>query len=470
MGSMIGSGIFIVSADMARVLGNPLLLLCAWLFTGFITIIAALCFSELAAMFPKSGGQYQFLKEAYNPLVAFLFGWSVFFVIQSGAIAAVAVAFAKFTSILFPFFGENHILFQISGLSISAAQVLAIVSLLVLTWVNSQGLEYGGFIQRLLTSIKALSLLFLIVCGILIFRNPEAVAMNFKHFFSLSKFTLENGVLSEYQWTWAALLSAVGVSLVGSVFSSDAWNNVTYIASEIENPRKNVPRSLILGVAGVTILYTLANVSYLCLLPLWGQNGSEEVLQKGIQYAQNDRVGTAAMNVMFGNAGYVIMAILIMISTFGCNNGLILSGARVYQTMAQDGLFFKKMALQNKFSVPGFSLWVQCIWCSILCLSGKYNELLDYVVFVVVIFYILTIIGLILLRKNRPDLERPIKTFGYPFLPLIYIILMSIFTVNLIMQKPTNTIWGLVIVLAGIPIYYFWRSLDSSSGAEPDKR
>ena len=446
-GSMIGSGIFIVSADMSRVLGNPFLLILAWVITGVMTLIAALSYGELAGMFPKSGGQYQYLKESYGQMTAFLFGWAMFAVIQSGTIAAVAVAFAKFTGVLVPALGPDNILADLGFVRISAAQLLAIASLLVLTWLNTRGLKTGAVIQDTLTTLKALSLGLLIILGLLVFRNPEIVSQNFGNFFTNIQSTESLGLL--------AIGSAIGVAMVGSLFSSDAWNNVTFIAGEIENPKRNVPLALALGVTGVTVLYVLANFAYLCILPFWGDANGADVLARGMQHATQDRVGTAALTAMLGLGGGVLMAVIIMISTFGCNNGLVLSGSRLYQSMAQDGLFFDKMKELNRNGVPGFALWGQFIWCSVLCLSGKYGDLLDYVMFAVMLFYILTVVGIFILRKKRPDIERPYKAFGYPVLPALYILLAALFTINLLFTKPQFTVPGLVIVGLGFPLY-FW--------------
>lgn len=460
MGTMIGSGIFIVSADIARLLGNPFLVLMVWLATGLLTLIAANCYSELSGMFPKSGGQYQYLKEAFNPLLAFLYGWSLFLVIQSGAIAAVAVAFSKFTAVLFPFFSPENVLFTIFSLPISAAQVLAIFSIFVITFINTLGVQYGGFVQSVLTIIKAATLLFIIVIGIFVFGDKSVIELNFHSFITLEKSTLDNGVLTGENWSLLPLLSAFGLAMVGALFSSDAWNNVTFIANEIENPIKNVSKSLVFGVLGVVSLYLLANIAYLFVVPMWGNPDGTTILERGIQYVQQDRVATAVMSSIYGAPGAAIMAVLIMISTFGANNGMILSASRVYQTMALDGLFFKSMSTNNKFHVPAFSLWVQFIWCSLLCLSGKYGDLLDYVMFAVVLFYILTIAGLFVLRSKYPDKHRPYKAFGYPFLPIIYMIVMSGFIVNLLIQKPQFTVPGLALVLTGIPIFYIWRKVN----------
>lgn len=459
MGSMIGSGVYIVSAGVAQALANPMLLILVWITTGILTVIAATSYAELSAMFPKSGGQYVYLKEAFNPLMGFLYGWSLFAVIQTGTIAAVAVAFAKFTAVLVPWFSADNILFQSGDFTIHAGQLLAVASIALLTFINSRGIQYGAVVQSSLTIIKALTLILLIIATIFIFSNADAIATNFENFFSLDKVT-SGGTES---WTMLALLSAFGAAMVGPLFSSDAWNGVTFIAGEMENPKKNVARSLIIGVGGVTLLYVLTNLGYLFVLPMWGTEGATTLAGRGIQYAEYERVGTAAMQVMLGASGAIVMAVLIMISTFGANNGIVLSGARVYQTMANDGLFFRKMANSNKQQVPGFSLWIQCIWASLLCLSGKYGDLLDYVMFVVILFYILTIAGLFILRFKQPKADRPYKAFGYPVLPALYIIAMIGFIVNLLIVKPQFTVPGLIIVLTGIPVYYIWKFVHSKN-------
>lgn len=446
---MIGSGIYIVSADMSRVLGSPFLLVATWVITGLMTMMAALSYGELAAMFPKSGGQYQYLKESFGALPAFLFGWAMFAVIQSGTAAAVAVAFGKFTGVLFPVFSPENIVADLGFVKISAAQCLAIGSLLVLTLINIRGLQSGVWVQNVLTVIKLLSLGLLIVCGTILFRNPEVVAQNFNHFFENLKGDGPVGFI--------ATASAIGVAMIGSLFASEAWNNITFIAGDIENPRRNVPLSLLFGVMIVLSLFILANLSYLCLLPFHGDPTGADVMAKGIQHAAQDRVGTAAFTAMLGPIGTVIMAIMIMISTFGCCNGLLLSGARLYKSMADDGLFFKKMSTLNANEAPAFSLWLQFVWCSILCLSGKYGDLLDYVMFVVMIFYIMTVAGIFVLRRTRPEIERPYKAFGYPVIPLLYMLMAALFTVNVLYIKPQFTVPGLIIVTLGIPVYYWMK-------------
>ena len=456
VGSMIGSGIFIVSADIARVVGSPFYLLLTWFITGLLTIIAALSYGELAAMMPKAGGQYVYLKEAYNSLVGFLYGWTLFLVIQTGTIAAVAVAFAKFSGVLVPALSEKNILFEIVGLKISAAQLLAIASIIILTIINYRGIKNGKIMQVGFTVTKIIALGGLIILGFIAATGQGFWHANFSDMWSASTTVInkENVIVSIYQIGGVAIFAAIGVAMVGSVFSSDAWNNVTFIAGEIKNPKRNIPLSLFWGVLLVTVFYILANIAYLSLLPLKGSPDSINILGRGIQFAASDRVGVAAAFRIFGDSAAIVMAVLIMISTFGCNNGLILSGARVYYAMANDGLFFKEVAKLNKFAVPGIALIFQGIWASVLCLSGKYNDLLDYVVFAVLIFYILTIAGLFILRIKRPDADRPYRAFGYPVLPALYIVLALALCIDLLIYKPNYTWPGMIIVLLGIPVYF----------------
>jgi basic amino acid/polyamine antiporter, APA family len=458
-GSMIGSGVFIVAADMGRQVGGPGWMMLLWVITGVMTIFAALSYGELAGMFPKAGGQYIYLKEAYNPLVGFLYGWSVFAVIQTGTIAAVAVAFAKYTGQIFPAFSDSNILLDMGSFKLNAAQFLGIASILVLTFINSRGIDAGKFILRLFTSTKLIALFGLIILGLLFFRKPEVWAENMSHFWDTGKWTVgEDGKASLTALTSLGLFSAVGVGLVGSLFSSDAWNNVTFIAADVENPKRSIPLSLLYGTVTVITLYLLVNFAYLNILPFFGDPAAATAVGKGILFAEKDRVATAAVTQMFDSNAVTIMALLIMISTFGCNNGIILSGARVYQAMAKDGLFFGKMKENNAKGVPGYALWVQCIWACLLCLSGKYGDLLDYVIFVVVLFYILTIGGIFILRMKNPTAERPYKAFGYPIVPAIYILMAAAFSINLLFMKPEYTFPGFIIVLLGIPIYFFWKS------------
>ncbi len=446
-GSMIGSGIFIVAADITRNVGSAGWLIAVWLITGLMTLIAAVSYGELSAMFPKAGGQYVYLKEAYNPLVGFLYGWSFFAVIQTGTIAAVGVAFSKFTAYLWPQVSEDLILLTVGSVKISAAQVLAIGIIILLTYINTKGVKGGKMIQTSFTLTKLFSLFGLIIFGFIVMK-PEIWTSNWENAWSMQKLSPDGTFQS---LTIAAALGAVAAAMVGSIFSSDAWNNVTFIAGEVRNPKRNIGLSLFLGTMIVTIVYVLANLVYLAVLPL-GE----------IAYAEKDRVAVAASSVIFGNVGTVIIALMIMVSTFGCNNGLILAGARVYHTMANDGLFFKKTASLNRHAVPEFGLWLQCLVASALCLSGKYGDLLDMISFVVVIFYVLTILGIYILRVKRPEAERPYKAFGYPFLPALYIIMGISFCILLIIYKPNFTWPGLIIVLTGVPIYYMWKALDKN--------
>ena len=444
-GSMIGSGIFIVTADITRNVGSAGWLIAVWLITGLMTLIAAVSYGELSSMFPKAGGQYVYLKEAYNPLVGFLYGWSFFAVIQTGTIAAVGVAFSKFTAYLWPAVSEDLVLFTIGSIKISPAQVLAIGIIILLTYVNTKGVKGGKMIQTSFTLTKLVSLFGLIIFGFIMLK-PDIWEANWVNAWSMQKLNVD-GTFESY--TIAAALGAVAAAMVGSIFSSDAWNNITFIAGEVKNPKRNIGLSLFLGTLIVTVIYVLANLVYMAVLPL-----------QEIATADKDRVAVAASSVIFGNIGTVIIALMIMISTFGCNNGLILAGARVYHTMANDGLFFKRTASLNKHAVPEFGLWLQCLVASALCLSGRYGDLLDMISFVVVIFYVLTIIGIYILRVKRPDAERPYKAFGYPVLPAIYIIMGICFCTLLIIYKPNFTWPGLIIVLSGVPVYYMWKAFD----------
>ena len=441
-GSMIGSGIFLVSADITRNVGSAGWLIFVWLITGFMTLTAALSYGELSAMYPKAGGQYVYLKEAFNPLAGFLYGWSFFAVIQTATIAAVGVAFSKFAGIFIPVLElkDQNIMLQIGAFKIYPAQLVSIALITLLTFINTKGVKGGKLIQTVFTVTKLLSLFGLIIFGFLIGAKSEIWHANWTDAWSMKAITADGNSTS---LIGTAMIGAIAAAMVGSIFSSDSWNNVTFIAGEIRNPKRNIGLSLFLGTLIVTIIYVTANLMYISVLPL-----------HDIAFAQQDRVAVAASNVIFGNIGTYVIAVMIMISTFGCNNGLILAGARVYYTMAQDGLFFKKASALNKNAVPEWALWAQCVVASILCLSGKYGDLLDMVSFVVVIFYVLTIIGIFILRRKRPDIERPYKAFGYPLLPAIYILMGTAFCIALIFQKPMYAGWGLAIVLAGIPLYY----------------
>ncbi|MFL6194080.1 MAG: APC family permease [Thermoanaerobaculia bacterium] len=471
-GSMIGSGIFIVPADIARQVGSAGWLLMVWVVTGLLTIAAALSYGELAAMMPKAGGQYVYLREAYSPLWGFLYGWTVFLVIQSGTIAAVAVGFARFLGVLVPGIGPEDWLVRpidIStgyAISLSMQQVIAVLLLVFLTWLNTRGIHLGKIIQNTFTSAKTLSLVALIVLGIFVGRNADAISANFTDMWTPHDAATIRPDLPLAGPT-AATLGAFGlfvafcVAQVGSLFSSDAWNNITFTAGEVKDPKRNIPLSLAAGTILVIGLYLLANIAYLCTLPL-----------HAIQTAPDDRVATAALQTIFGPAGATIMAIAIVISTFGCNNGLILSGARVYYAMARDGLFFRRTGTLNARHVPAFGLVLQCIWASLLVLprtrvvdagtgavtyGNLYSNLLDYVVFAVLIFYVLTIAGLFVLRRKQPDAERPYRAFGYPVVPALYIVAAATIAVVLLIYKTSTTWPGLLIVLTGIPVYFAWR-------------
>ncbi len=458
MGSMIGSGIFIVSADMARILGSPGWLLVAWGITFVLTVIAALSYGELAAMMPQAGGQYVYLREAYNPFAGFLYGWTVFTVIQTGTIAAVAMAFAKYSSVLLPWFSEQNVIFHAGFLKIHNGHLLAIAMILFLTWVNSRGIAVGKYVQNFFTSSKVLSLLVFIIIGFIFAKNQNAIKLNSEVFWDAA--TLENGKLVTV--SGFAIIAALGTSLVGSLFSADAWNNITFAAGEVKNPKRDIPLSLFFGVLAVTSIYIIVNLVYLYALPLRGVENGATVFERGIQFATNDRIGTAALSGIFGDSLVIIMAVLIMVSTFGCNNGLILSGARVYYAMAKDKLFFEKAGTLNTKGVPALGLVMQMIWSILLCLSGTYGNLLDYVVFAVLIFYVLTIIGIFILRKKQPDAERPYKAWGYPVVPMLYVVMASVIMLILLIYKPYYTWPGLFIVLLGIPVYFIWRKSSSA--------
>lgn len=445
-GSMIGSGIFIVSADIARVVQNPALLLAVWIITGALTLIAALTYGELAGMMPEAGGQYVYLREAFGPLAGFLYGWTLFTVIQTGTIAAVAMAFAKFTALFIPWFAEENILLDIGIQQISAAHLLAISSVVLLTIINSRGVALGRIVQNVFTSTKVIAVVGLGLIGVFMGLGSETFTANF----ALPSIPVGND-------GFIALASLVAVAMVGSIFSSDAWNNITFVAAEVKDPKKSIPRALVFGVVIVTALYLLVNLAYVSLLPLGGIAEGATAVERGMSYALQDRVGTAAAEVMFGYQGGAIMALLIIVSTFGCNNGLILSGARAYWAMASDKLFFKGALQLNEQHVPAKGLYIQAVWISVLCMSGAYGDLLDYVVFAVLLFYILTIVGVFVLRAKRPDAPRPYKAFGYPFLPIIYIVLAAFICAVLLIEKPNYTWPGLIIVACGVPVYYLWR-------------
>ncbi len=441
-GSMIGSGIFIVSADIARNTGSAGWMMLIWVICGFMTLTAALTYGELSAMFPKAGGQYVYLREAYNPLVSFVFGWTFFAVIQTATIAAVGVAFAKFTAYLFPVLDEDVYLFVLGDYRVSSAQVLSIAVIILLTFINSRGINSGKLVQTTLTLIKIVSLLLLILFGFIAFKY-EVWNINWlsADIWALRKLNFD-GTLEEYS-TFGAF-GAISAALVGALFSSDSWHSSSSVAGEIKNPQRNIGLSLALGTTIVTIIYILTNLMYTGVLDL-----------HQMVNAPKDRVAMSAAQEIFGPFGITIIAVMIMISTFGCNNGIILSGARVYYSMAQDGLFFKKVGVLNKNAVPAYALWLQCVIASLWCLSGKYGDLLDMITCVVVVFYVLAVAGVIRLRYTRPHLPRPYKAFGYPFLPIIYIVMGTAFIVLMLIYKPDYTVPGILIALAGVPIFFF---------------
>jgi APA family basic amino acid/polyamine antiporter len=440
---------------MSRTVGSSGWLMFLWIISGLITVMAALSYGELAGMMPKAGGQFVYIQRAWGNMLSFLYGWTVFTVIQTGVIAAVAVAFAKYSGIFFPFISVDNIVFTIGTLKVSSAQLYAIASIFLLTYVNSKGVKNGKRIQSIFTSAKLLALFLLITAGIYVGVQEGWFSQNFAHPWEASQLTKTGDTWTMSPISGMALMLALGTAMIGSLFSSDAWNNVTFIAGEIRDPKKNIPLSLLSGTAIVTVLYCLANIAYLGLLPLHGDASSTTVIGQGIQFAANDRVGTAAAGQIFGSNAVYLMAALIMVSTFGCNNGLILSGARVYFAMAKEGLFFKKAATLNRYDVPGFALIIQAVWASLLCLSGTYGDLLDYTTFASLLFYVLTIAGIFVLRRKQPHAERPYKVLAYPALPILYIILAMTVCIILLITKPEFTQRGLLIVGLGLPVYYF---------------
>ena len=468
-GSMIGSGIFIVSSDIARTVGSAGWLLVVWILSGVITLFAALSYGELAGMMPQAGGQFVYLKKAFGDLTAFVYGWTVFMVIQTGVIAAVAVAFAKFTGVFIPFFEEGNVLIGFGNFKITSAQLLAISIIAILTFINTRGIENGKAIQRIFTSAKLIALFSLIIVGIYYGFRTDVLSDNMAHAWDAKQISPGGSICPEFlSLSGMALLTALGTAMLGSLFSSDAWNNVTFIAGEVENPKRNIPLGLFFGVSIVTIIYVLANVAYLCLLPLEGCGApGSTVMEQGIMFAQKDRVGTAALFTVFGDVAKYLMAALIMISTFGCNNGLILAGSRLFQSMAKDGLFFKKAATLNRFNVPANAMVFQGIWASALCLSGSYGDLLDYCTFSSLIFYIITISALFVLRKKMPDADRPYKAFGYPVIPALYIVLTTLICIDLLVYKTFNTGMGLLIIALGVPVYYLFKR--SKNGIQKDQ-
>ncbi|XWK60945.1 amino acid permease [Tunturiibacter empetritectus] len=487
MGSMIGSGIFIVSADMSRGLGSPALLIAAWLVTALMTIIGALSYGELAAMMPKAGGQYVYLREALGPLWGFLYGWTLFLVIQTGTIAAVGVAFGKFLGVFFPSVsGQNwiwhighvppwHVGPMVLGnmdIGLNTANLSAIVVITLLTLLNTLGVKMGAAVQNVFTSAKVLALAAVVLVGVLA-KNSVAVAANFgtgwHNFWAGAGLHTTHAVQVGVggPTAYVGVLTIVAVVQVGSLFSSDAWNNVTFTAGEIRNPKRNLPLSLAIGTGVVLLLYVLCNFVYLSVLPLAGDAGATTIVGRGIQFASEDRVATAVMEQAFAGYGAKLMAAAILISTFGCVNGMLLAGARVYYAMSRDGLFFKSVGrLSERSKTPVNSLWVQWAWTCLLCLSGSYGQLLDYVIFAVLVFYILTIAGLFVLRRTRPSAVRPYRAFGYPVLPALYIVMALWICAVLLRYKPQYTWPGLVLVLLGIPVYLLWTRMPRTVGMD----
>jgi APA family basic amino acid/polyamine antiporter len=474
MGSMIGSGIFIVSAEISREVTSPALLIGAWVITGFLTIVGALTYGELAAMMPRAGGQYVYLRESLGPLWGFLYGWTLFLVIQTGTIAAVGVAFGKFLGVFWPAVSSTHWIVHLwkvpkfaigparstmtlggMDIGLNTQNLVAILVVVVLSIVNIFGVKTGAFIQNIFTTAKVAALLGLIFFGVFLGRNVQALAANFgANFWNNSGL----GTLHDVGGVLVSTVTLLAIAQVGSLFSADAWNNVTFTAGEVKNPSRNLPLSLALGTGVVIALFIACNFIYLSALPLVGSPTGATLVERGIQYAREDRVATAVVTRMFGSAGGALMAVAIMISAFGCCNGLILSGARVYYAMAKDGLFFRGVArLHPGYKTPAISLMVQMVWTCVLCISGSYGQLLDYIIFAVLVFYVLTIFGLFVLRRTHPEAERPYKAVGYPILPAIYIVMALFIDVVLLRYKPQYTWPGLFIVLLGIPVYYLWR-------------
>ncbi len=451
MGSMIGSGIFIVSADIMRNLGSGYWLIVVWVITTVMTVAAAISYGELSAMFPKAGGQYTYITEIFGKPMGFLYGWGMFTVIQTGTIAAVAVAFGKFTAYLVPSLNDAAPIFQSGEFKITWIQILAIVVILFLTFVNTKGVQFGKILQNVFTSSKIVALLGLIILGFILIDKS-----NWSSNMSFGWDAFQN--LKNTEWTGisgATILGGIAAAMVGSVFSSVAWENVTFISGEIENPKKDVVKAMILGTSAVMALYLLVNFVYLNALD-----------RDSIAFATNDRVAVSAAEQMFGNAGTVIIAILVMISTFGCVNGIVLAGARVFQTMAKDGLFLKSAVENNKNGVPEKSLWMQGFWASLLCLSGQYGDLLDMISFVIVLFYMITVFGVIYLRIKKPELERGYKTFLYPFTPILYLVIGTGFCILLFIYKPQYTWPGLGLILLGLPVYFFINKKNTVSGTK----
>ena len=471
IGSMIGSGIFIVSADISHQVQGPGLLIMVWLLAGLMTLICALSYGELAAAMPHAGGQYVYLRESLGPLAGFLYGWTMLLVIQTATIAAVAIAFAKFAAVIVPWFSASDWIWKIGtfgpwklwfgslgpyNVGLNHQNLLAILSIVFLTWVNTRGLYLGKSVQNVFTVAKTGALAALVLLGFWATKSA-AITANFTNFWRNAGLSAVHSYPPDNPTWMIGTLTLVGVAMVGSLFAMDAWNNVTFTAAEVKNPSRNLPLSLALGTGTVILLYTFANFAYLRVLPLSGDPQGASVLARGIEFAADSRVGTAAMQVIFGPSGAVLMAVAILVSTFGCNNGLILSGARIYYAMAKDGLFFASAGTVNRNHAPGVALVVQCVWASLLCLSGTYSQLLDFLIFAAVLFYILTLIGLFILRWTRPQMNRPYRALGYPILPAVYLVMAVFLEIQLLRYKPQYTWPGLIIVLLGLPVYAIWR-------------
>jgi APA family basic amino acid/polyamine antiporter len=470
-GSMIGSGIFIVSADIAHQVQSPGLLLIVWAAAGLMTLIGALSYGELAAAMPHAGGQYVYLRESLGPIWGFLYGWSMLLVIQTATIAAVAIAFAKFTAVIVPWFSASAWIWKLGtfgpwqlwfgalgpyNVGLNRQNLLAILSVVFLTWVNTQGLRFGKMVQNVFTVTKALSLAALVILGFW-YSTSAARAANLTYFWRNAGLSIMHPYPPDHATWTIGTLTLIGVAMVGSLFSMDAWNNITFTAAEVKNPGRDMPLSLIFGTGLVIALYLLANLAYMRVLPVSGDPNGVAPIARGIEYAADGRVATAMLAAIFGPAGAILMAVAILVSTFGCNNGLILAGARIYYAMAKDRLFFESAGNVNRHHAPGTALTVQCVWAAILCLSGTYGQLLDFLIFAVLIFYILTLVGLFVLRWSRPDMPRPYRAMGYPVLPALYIVMATFVEVQLLRYKPQYTWPGLIIVLLGIPVYGLWK-------------
>ena len=486
VGSMIGSGIFIVDSDIARLTDSPALYLAAWVVTAVMTMICALSYGELAAMMPRAGGQYVYLRESLGPLWGFLYGWTLFLVIETGTIAAVCVAFGKFLGVFFPTVSSTHWLWHIARvpaiplgpmvlgnmeIGISTANLAGIVVVLLLAAVNIFGMKFGALVQNVFTVAKALSLAGLILLGFTVGRNSLAIAANFGSRWSEFWRNAEWGSLHPVQvgaqgpTIMVNLIIILAVVQVGSLFSADAWNNVTFTAGEIKHPRRNVPLSLALGVGFVLVVYILASAAYIVVLPMHGDPHGATVLARGVEYAAEDRIGAAVLQQIFPHVGGYLMAAAILISTFGCANGITLAGARAYYAMARDGLFFKSVGkLHPRYKTPAAALIVQAMWTTLLCVSGTYGQLLDYIIFAVLVFYILTILGLFVLRFKQAETPRPYKAFGYPYLPGLYIVMATGICAALLRYKPQYTWPGLILVLVGIPVYLYWSRSAKKAG------